>query len=106
VEKLARYFEEDPARDCYLANVDVNGNMKVCAPDLSSRLSLNGSQILQSVVLQGKKLEKAVYLFSIDTEGNKVVHVNHSPANFRSKGLDARIWASKVAEVLGGKVRF
>jgi len=44
-----------------------------------------------------------VYLFSVDPEGGKVVHVNHVPEAFKSKGLDGRAWASKVAEILGGK---
>lgn len=55
---------------------------------------------------QGKKLGKAVYVMSIDKEGGKVAHVNHLPASMQVKGLDARTWASKVADVLGGKVNF
>lgn len=47
-----------------------------------------------------------MYLFSVDGEGSKVVHVNYAPPELRSKGLDARSWAAKVAEVLGGKVRY
>lgn len=62
------------------------------------------SQILQAVVLQAKKLGKAVYVFSVDTDAQKVAHVNHVPEAFRSKGVDARTWASKVTEILGGKV--
>ena len=62
-------------------------------------------QILQAVVLQAKKLGKAVYVFSVDSEGGKVIHVNHVPEFLRSKGFDARTWAARVAETLGGKVR-
>jgi hypothetical protein len=62
-------------------------------------------QILQAVVLQAKKLGKAVYVFSIDSEGGKVIHVNHVPESLRSKGFDARTWAARVTETLGGKVR-
>jgi hypothetical protein len=62
------------------------------------------SQILQAVVLQAKKLGKAVYVFSVDSEGGKVIHVNHLPESLRSKGFDARTWAARVAEILGGKV--
>lgn len=61
-------------------------------------------QILQNVVLQGRKLGKAVYVFSVDEEGGKVGHVNHVPPFLKEKGADARTWASKVGEVLGGKV--
>jgi alanyl-tRNA synthetase len=61
-------------------------------------------QILQAVVLQAKKLGKAVYVFSVDSEGGKVIHVNHVPESLRAKGLDARSWATSVTEVLGGKV--
>ena len=63
-------------------------------------------QILQAVVLQAKKLGKAVYVFSVDSEGGKVIHVNHVPESLKSRGLDARTWAARVTEVLGGKVGF
>jgi alanyl-tRNA synthetase len=61
-------------------------------------------QILQNIVLQGKKLNKAVYVFSVDTSGGKVAHANYVPESFKTKGLDARTWASKVTDILGGKV--
>lgn len=60
-------------------------------------------QILSNVITQGRKLGKAVYVFSVDHEANKVAHGNHVPAASKVKGLDARTWASKVSEVLGGK---
>ena len=62
------------------------------------------SQILQAVVLQAKKLGKAAYVFSVDSEGGRVIHVNHVPESLRSKGFDARTWAARVTETLGGKV--
>lgn len=55
--------------------------------------------------MQGKKLGKAVYVFSIDAEGGKVAHANYLPETARSHGFHAKIWASKVTDVLGGKVR-
>lgn len=61
-------------------------------------------QILGNVITQGKKLGKTVYVFSVDQEANKVMHGNYVPPAMKSKGLDARTWASKVSEVLGGKV--
>jgi hypothetical protein len=57
-------------------------------------------------VLQAKKLGKAVYVFSVDSEGGKVIHVNHVPASLKAQGLDARTWAARVTEVLGGKVGY
>lgn len=70
----------------------MSGRRSVCA------------KILQAIITQTKKLGKTAYLFSVDTENNKVVHVNHVSPEFRSKGLDARTWASSIADVLGGKV--
>ncbi|ETW80724.1 hypothetical protein HETIRDRAFT_476425 [Heterobasidion irregulare TC 32-1] len=87
VDGVIRYFEEKPNATGYFAVLDVQGN----------------SKILQAVVLQAKKLGKAVYVFSVDTDAQKVAHVNHVPEAFRSKGVDARTWASKVTEILGGK---
>jgi len=63
-------------------------------------------QILQSVATQGKKLGKAVYVLSVDELGGKVAHVNYVPASMQVKGLDARNWASEVAGILGGKVKY
>lgn len=44
-----------------------------------------------------------MYVFSIDHDSNKVIHANHVPEAVRAKGLDARVWASEVSEILGGK---
>jgi hypothetical protein len=45
-----------------------------------------------------------VYLFSADPGGEKVTHVNFLPKAVVSKEFDARVWATKVSSVLGGKV--
>jgi len=81
------YFKSDDKRQAFFAILDVGSNAK----------------ILQNVVLQCKKLKKAAYVFSVDQPGKKVVHANYVPESARTKGLDARTWASKVADVLGGK---
>ncbi|KAH9972402.1 tRNA synthetases class II (A)-domain-containing protein [Lactifluus volemus] len=87
VEAVIAYFHKNPETEAYFAIIDVEGNAK----------------ILQAVVLQAKKLNKAIYVFSVDSEGGKVIHVNHVPESVRSRGLDARQWAARVTEVLGGK---
>jgi alanyl-tRNA synthetase len=53
---------------------------------------------------QARKLGKPTYLFSIDAEEGKVAHANYIPPQLKSKGANARTWAAKVTEVLGGKV--
>lgn len=53
--------------------------------------------------MRGKKLGKAVYVFSVDAEGGKVAHANYVPEPARSRGLDARTWASRVSDIIGGK---
>lgn len=45
-----------------------------------------------------------MYVFSVDREGGKVAHVNYIPPSLKAKGGDARVWATKVTDVLGGKV--
>ena len=60
--------------------------------------------MLQGVATQAKSLGKPIYIFSIDTEETKVVHVNYLPKGMVSKEFDARVWVSKVADILGGKV--
>lgn len=73
----------------YFAVIDVNANAKV----------------LQSVVLQAKKLGKSIYIFSADAANGKVAHVNAVSDAAKAKGLDGKEWASIVVEILGGKVR-
>jgi alanyl-tRNA synthetase len=87
VNALVTFFEEKPDSEVYFAILEVDGNAK----------------ILQNVVMQGKKLGKTVYVFSVDAEGGKVAHANYVSESARSRGLDARTWASKVSEILGGK---
>ncbi|KAF8920001.1 tRNA synthetases class II (A)-domain-containing protein [Mucidula mucida] len=86
VDKIQQHFKKGDEKS-YVAVLDVNGSAK----------------ILQNVVLQGRKLGKAVYVFSVDHEGGKVAHVNNVPPSMKEKGADAREWAAKVSEVLGGK---
>ncbi len=68
-------------------------------------MPLISRQILQAVVLQARKLGKAVYVFSADSQGDKVAHVNYVPPALKERGVDARVWAAKISEILGGKVR-
>lgn len=87
IDAFVNYFKDNESADSYIASVDAQGNAK----------------ILQGFVAQGRKLGKALYVFSVDSGVGKVVHVNFVPPSLKSKGLDARQWATKVSEVLGGK---
>ncbi|KAF9446404.1 hypothetical protein P691DRAFT_803998 [Macrolepiota fuliginosa MF-IS2] len=84
---VIKYFENNEKAESFVGSLDVDGNAK----------------ILQNVVLQARKLGKAVYVFSVDSEGGKLAHVNFVPPAFKEKGADARIWATKVSEIVGGK---
>ncbi|GJE94884.1 alanine--tRNA ligase [Phanerochaete sordida] len=87
IESLTTYFTENPNAQAFFANLEVDGNAKV----------------LQSVVLQAKKLGKSVYVFSVDYEQGKVAHVNFVAEDAKSRGVDGREWATAVVEILGGK---
>lgn len=54
---------------------------------------------------QGKTLNKAVYVLSVDEDAGKVAHGCFVPPQNVGSGFDAKTWASVVAEVIGGKVR-
>ncbi|KAJ6557172.1 tRNA synthetases class II (A)-domain-containing protein [Mycena sp. CBHHK59/15] len=77
-DKILQHFKENESSEAYIAILDVDANAK----------------ILQSVVSQGKKLGKAVYVFSADQGGGKVAHVNYIPPSLKAKGQ---------MHVLGGK---
>ncbi|THH02716.1 hypothetical protein EW145_g6718 [Phellinidium pouzarii] len=87
IDRLNNFFKENKNANAYFALLNVDGNAK----------------IIQAVVNQAKKLGKAVYVFSVDAEGDKVVHANHLPEAFRSQNFNARTWASSISDMLGGK---
>jgi len=67
---------------------------------------INGSlQSLQQVLGQGKTLNKAVYVLSVDEDVSKVTHGCFIPPQNVGSGFDAKTWANAVAEIVGGKVR-
>ncbi|KAG5349893.1 hypothetical protein C0989_001379 [Termitomyces sp. Mn162] len=82
VDSFHTYFKDDPEALAYIAILNIS----------------------QSVVAQGKKLGKAVYVLSVDAEGGRIAHVNYVPPALKEKGLDARTWANRVTEIIGGKV--
>jgi alanyl-tRNA synthetase len=57
------------------------------------------------VIAQAKKLGKSAYVFSVEEESKKVVHLNYVDPSLKAKGLDARTWANNAAAIVGGKVR-
>lgn len=105
IDSLTQYFQENPNAQAYFANLNVDGNAKVSLfrPQVKHAAEWV-MKVLQSVVLQAKKLGKSVYLFSVDTEQGKVAHVNFVADDAKARGLDARTWANPVVEILGGKV--
>lgn len=104
VDALVAFFEEKPDSEAYFAILEVDGNAKVYLY-LSTKCIFYSKifQILQNVVMRGKKLGKTVYVFSIDADGGKVAHANYVSESVRSSGLDARTWASRINDILGGK---
>jgi alanyl-tRNA synthetase len=87
LEDFAQYFVENPSSQVYVANLEVDGNAK----------------LLQGVATQAKKAEKALYVFSVDSEQGKVAHVNYVSPALKKAGVDARTWAAKVTDLIGGK---
>ncbi|KAF9264255.1 hypothetical protein L218DRAFT_987257 [Marasmius fiardii PR-910] len=87
LEDLQEFFKVNTDAEVYIKNLDVGGNAK----------------ILQTLVAQAKKIEKTIYVFSADAEGGKVAHVNFVSPSLKAKGIDARTWAQRVTDILGGK---
>ncbi|KDQ21195.1 hypothetical protein BOTBODRAFT_25615 [Botryobasidium botryosum FD-172 SS1] len=86
-EGLTKHFTENPNSNSYISHVDVEGSPK----------------ILQSLVAQARTLQKAVFLFSVDSGAGKVAYLNYLPKTSISKEFNAKSWATSVADVLGGK---
>ena len=53
---------------------------------------------------EAKKINKSLYVFSLDQSNGNVVHVNYVSPTLRGKGADARSWAGSVTDLIGGKV--
>ncbi|KAJ8077100.1 Alanine--tRNA ligase [Marasmius tenuissimus] len=87
LEDFTEYFKANTDAEVYIKNLDVGGNAK----------------LLQNIVAQAKKAGKTVYVFSVDSEGGKVAHVNFVAPSLKSKGVDARKWAQAITDILGGK---
>jgi len=84
---VTQYFKDNEGSEVYIGVLDVDGNTK----------------ILQNVVVNARKMSKAVYVFSSDPEGKRVAHANFVSEAAKSRGVDGRKWAAAVSEVLGGK---
>ncbi|KAF8894893.1 tRNA synthetases class II (A)-domain-containing protein [Gymnopilus junonius] len=87
IEQLKQHFKDDETSEAFVALIEADGNAK----------------ILQSLVSQAKQLNKSLYVFTVDVENQKVAHANFVSPTHKSRGADARSWASKVTEILGGK---
>lgn len=66
---------------------------------------LTRDQLLQGIASAARKAQKGLYVFSVDSESDKVAHVNYVTPALKEKGADARDWASKVTDLIAGKVR-
>lgn len=89
LEDFTNYFKDNADAVAYVAVVEAEGNAK----------------ILQGVASGARKAGKALYVFSKDSETNKIAHVNFVPPALKAKGVDARQWAAKVTDLISGKVR-
>jgi alanyl-tRNA synthetase len=87
LDKLNEHFTTTPDAVGYFASVELDGNIKS----------------MGMLVAQARKLNKAVYLISVDSQG-KVVHVNFVPKEHISSKFDARSWSEVVTDVIGGRV--
>ncbi|KZV83020.1 tRNA synthetase class II [Exidia glandulosa HHB12029] len=86
VDAVTNHFKESPNSPAFVSVVE-GGNAK----------------LLQSVLNQGKALDKPVYVFTVDDTGEKVMHAAFVPQTQISTSFDARVWASSVTDILGGK---
>ncbi|THV06778.1 hypothetical protein K435DRAFT_743360 [Dendrothele bispora CBS 962.96] len=87
LEQFTQYFKENESSEAFVEILDVDGNAK----------------ILQNIANQARKTGKAIYVFSVDATNGRVAHVNYIPPFLKAKGADARVWAQKVTDSIGGK---
>ncbi|KAG8906935.1 Alanine--tRNA ligase [Tulasnella sp. 403] len=87
VDDLKQYFSENPNSSLYVAEIEVDGNVKT----------------MQSIAGEVKKLGKSAYLFSVDRSAGKVAHMNVLASGILPSTFNAKVWANDIATVLGGK---
>ncbi|EJD37949.1 hypothetical protein AURDEDRAFT_116636 [Auricularia subglabra TFB-10046 SS5] len=86
VDTVSQHFKDSPNSPVWVGVVE-GGNAK----------------LLQSVMNQGKALNKPVYVFTRDEAGEKILHAAFVPQSQVSSSFDARVWAASVSEIIGGK---
>ena len=87
VDAVLEYFQNNKDAEAYITILDVSGNAKV----------------LQSVVQQGRKLGKTIYVVSPDRANARIAHINFVSETAKAKGLDANQWGATVTGLIGGK---
>ncbi|KAL1923492.1 uncharacterized protein VTP21DRAFT_8472 [Calcarisporiella thermophila] len=89
VEVVKKYFEENPDSPVMVQHLDINGNSKALTAAINHvRTNTSG---------------KAAYLFTVEKDTGRVTHQCFVPKEFIERGLKASEWATKVAELVGGK---
>ncbi|KAI8394179.1 alanyl-tRNA synthetase [Radiomyces spectabilis] len=88
-ENVKSYFAEHPEANYYIVELHVGNNSKALAGAINYAKS--------------HLKDKALYLFSADTDSGRVAHNCVVGKNFIEKGLKASEWAGVVSEKVGGK---
>ncbi|TIB73591.1 hypothetical protein E3Q24_01081 [Wallemia mellicola] len=87
-DTIKNYFNENEEAKSFVGTLDLGSNTKALGQALSA----------------ARQLGKQVYVFSVDKDASKVAHQCYIPKELLKDGYNAKIWAAKVAEILGGKV--
>ncbi|WVR09077.1 alanine-tRNA ligase [Kwoniella sp. DSM 27419] len=88
-DEIKAFFRANPNENVFAGSFDVAGG---------------NAKTLSAAIVTAKSLSKAIYVFSVDAETQKVAHTNFLPKEVMDrKVLDAKVWLGEVSKVLGGK---
>ncbi|TIB29954.1 hypothetical protein E3P84_03525 [Wallemia ichthyophaga] len=86
-DTIKNYFNEHESESHFVGQIELGSNVKALSAALSAARPLN----------------KTVYVFSVDREAKKIAHQCYIPKDKLNDSFNAKLWAAKVAEVVGGK---
>jgi alanyl-tRNA synthetase len=89
------------ATDAVNAFFTENPNARVCVLEVDAGGNAKALQVALGHVT--KQYQRAAYLFTVDKEEGKVVHMNTLPKSDVSKTFNAKEWMSAISSIVGGR---
>ena len=89
------------AVDAVTAFFTENPNARVCVLEINAGGNTKALQMALGHVT--KQYQRAAYLFTVDKDEGKVIHMNTLPKSDVSKAFNGKEWISAISAIVGGR---